>query len=69
MRMKLECLNFKNGKIKIISGKHLGISGPGKPHTGMLYFDILLDIGSDLILPIENGLNYQVCLRNILMMI
>ena len=54
---EIPIVNFKNGKIKIISGKHLGISGPGKPHTGMLYFDILLDIGSDLILPIENGWN------------
>ena len=54
---EIPVVDFVNAKVKIISGELSGVKGPGKPHTGMLYFDISLNAGSDLILPIENGWN------------
>ena len=54
---EIPVVDFVNAKVKIISGELSGVQGPGKPHTGMLYFDISLNAGSDLILPIENGWN------------
>ena len=54
---EIPVVDFVNAKVKIISGELSGVQGPGKPHTGMLYFDISLNVGSDLILPIENGWN------------
>ena len=54
---EIPVVDFMNAKVKIISGELSGVKGPGKPHTGMLYFDISLNAGSDLILPIENGWN------------
>ena len=54
---EIPVVDFVNAKVKIISGELSGVHGPGKPHTGMLYFDISLNVGSDLILPIENGWN------------
>lgn len=54
---EIPVIDFVNAKVKIISGELSGVQGPGKPHTGMLYFDISLNVGSDLILPIENGWN------------
>ena len=61
---EIPIVDIKNGKIKIISGKYSGVSGPGKPYTGMLYFDIFLNAGSDLILPIENGWNSFIYVYN-----
>jgi|TARA_B110000263_G_scaffold44793_1_gene36722 redox-sensitive bicupin YhaK (pirin superfamily) len=54
---KIPQVDFEGGTLKIISGKFSGLTGPGEPHTGMLYFDILLKAKSDLILPIEDGWN------------
>ena len=54
---EIPVVDFVNAKVKIISGELSGVKGPGNPHTGMLYFDISLNVGSDLILPIENGWN------------
>ncbi|MBT7422833.1 MAG: pirin family protein [Candidatus Marinimicrobia bacterium] len=54
---QIPCINFDGGNVKIISGEFSGVTGPGEPHTGMLYFDIHLDAKSELILPIENGWN------------
>lgn len=50
-------VNFEGGRARIISGKFLGISGPGKPHTGMLYYDIVLDLSTHFTMPIDNGWN------------
>ena len=50
-------LDFEGGRARIISGKFLGISGPGKPHTGMLYYDIVLDLSTHFTMPIDNGWN------------
>ena len=52
---QIPCINFDGGNVKIISGEFSGVTGPGEPHTGMLYFDIHLDAKSELILPIKNG--------------
>ena len=50
-------VDFEGGRARIISGKFLGISGPGKPHTGMLYYDIVLDLSTHFTMPIDNGWN------------
>jgi len=50
-------VDFEGGSARIISGKFLGISGPGKPHTGMLYYDIVLDLSTHFTMPIDNGWN------------
>ena len=50
-------VNFEGGRARIISGKFLGIAGPGKPHTGMLYYDIVLDLSTHFTMPIDNGWN------------
>ena len=50
-------VDFEGGRARIISGKFLGISGPGKPHTGMLYYDIVLDLSTHFSMPIDNGWN------------
>ena len=55
--VKIPQVNFNGGSLNIISGQFLGSTGPGEPHTGMLYFDIFLKAKSGLILPIENGWN------------
>ena len=50
-------VDFEGGRARIISGKFLGITGPGKPHTGMLYYDIVLDLSTHFTMPIDNGWN------------
>ena len=50
-------VDFEGGRARIISGKFLGIYGPGKPHTGMLYYDIVLDLSTHFTMPIDNGWN------------
>ena len=54
---KIPIVNVPGGKVKIISGTFSGITGPGISHTGIFYYDILLDNGSEIIIPIENGWN------------
>ena len=54
---KIPIVNVPGGQVKIISGTFSGITGPGVSHTGILYYDILLDTGSEIIIPIENGWN------------
>lgn len=54
---KIPIVNVPGGQVKIISGTFSGITGPGISHTGILYYDILLDTGSEIIIPIENGWN------------
>ena len=50
-------MEFPSGSVKVISGKFNGLEGPGKPHTGMLYYDIFLKPNEDIRIPIENGWN------------
>ena len=54
---KIPIVDFEGGSARIISGKFLGITGPGEPHTGVLYYDIDLDLSAHFIIPIDNGWN------------
>ena len=54
---KIPIVDFEGGSARIISGKFLGITGPGQPHTGVLYYDIDLDLSAHFIMPIDNGWN------------
>ena len=54
---KIPIVNVPGGQVKIISGTFLGITGPGISHTEVLYYDISLDNGSDITVPIEDGWN------------
>ena len=54
---KIPLMEFPSGSVKVISGKFNGLEGPGKPHTGMLYYDIFLKPNEDIRIPIENGWN------------
>ena len=48
---------FNGGSLKVISGKFNGAVGPGKPHTGMLYYDIHLTSNTELEMDIDDGWN------------
>jgi len=50
-------VSFTGGKAKIIAGTFSGITGPGRSHTGMLYFDITLEKEFDISIPVEDGWN------------
>ncbi|MBC8345672.1 MAG: pirin family protein [Candidatus Marinimicrobia bacterium] len=50
-------VNVAGGTVKVISGTFEGITGPGKPHTGMLYYDVRLKNNVELDLPIPDGWN------------
>ena len=54
---KIPIVDFEGGSARIISGKFLGITGPGEPHTGVLYYDIDLDLSARFTMPIDNGWN------------
>ena len=54
---EIPTVSIPGGQIKIIAGTFSGITGPGRSHTGMLYYDISLDTGSDITVPIEDGWN------------
>ena len=54
---EIPTVNIPGGQVKIIAGTFSGITGPGRSHTGVLYYDILLDNGSDITVPIEDSWN------------
>jgi len=54
---KIPIVDFEGGSARIISGEYLGITGPGQPHTGVLYYDIDLDLSARFTMPIDNGWN------------
>ena len=54
---KIPIVSFTGGKAKIIAGTFSGITGPGRSHTGMLYYDITLGKGFDISIPVEDGWN------------
>ena len=54
---KIPIVSFSGGKAKIIAGTFLGITGPGRSHTGMLYFDITLEKEFNISIPVEDGWN------------
>ena len=53
----IPCIEFNGGKATIIAGTFQGVTGPGRPHTGMLYHDIHLDKDSKFELDIARGWN------------
>ena len=54
---KIPIVTIPGGEVKIIAGCFSGTKGPGKSHTGILYFDIKIDKGSKLKIPIDQGWN------------
>ena len=54
---KIPTVQFQGGEAKIISGTFSGVTGPGSSHTGMLYYDISLDAGADINIPINDKWN------------
>ena len=54
---KIPSVKLDNAEVKIICGTFLDVEGPGKPHTGIIYFDIKLKSNSTIEIPIENGWN------------
>ena len=50
-------VEFEGGRVKVISGTFQGTTGPGRPHTGMMYLDIHLDSKQDITVPIANDWN------------
>ena len=54
---KIPLVDFGGGQAKIIAGQFMGVTGPGKPHTGMLYHDIYLDPNVHFEIPVDDGWN------------
>jgi len=50
-------VSLEGVSVKIISGTFNGVVGPGKPHTGMLYFDLHFEENADLEIDIDDGWN------------
>ena len=50
-------VEFEGRRVKVISGAFQGTTGPGRPHTGMMYLDIHLDSKQDITVPIANDWN------------
>ena len=58
---QIPVVEFEGGRVKVISGTFQGTTGPGRPHTGMMYLDIHLDSKQDITVPIANDWNGFVC--------
>ena len=54
---QIPVVEFEGGRVKVISGTFQGTTGPGRPHTGMMYLDIHLDRKQDITVPIANDWN------------
>ena len=54
---QIPIVELEDGKVKVISGTFQDATGPGRPHTGMMYLDVHLNSKQDIRLPIENGWN------------
>ena len=54
---KFQPSNSQEGEAKIIAGTFSGVTSPGSSHTGMLYYDISLDAGADINIPINDKWN------------
>ena len=50
-------VDFPGGSIKLISGEFMGVTGPGRPHTGMFYYDVELQSEKELSIPVVDGWN------------
>ena len=54
---QIPVVELGNGKVKVISGSFQDVTGPGRPHTGMMYLDVHLNDKQDIVLPIEDDWN------------
>jgi len=54
---QIPVVELENGKVKVISGSFQDVTGPGRPHTGMMYLDVHLYDKQDIVLPIEDDWN------------
>ena len=54
---QIPTVQYQGGEAKIIAGTFSGVTGPGSSHTGMLYYDISLDAGADINIPIDDKWN------------
>ena len=54
---QIPVVEFEGGRVKVISGTFQDTTGPGRPHTGMMYLDIHLDSKQDITVPIANDWN------------
>ena len=57
-------INMPGGYIKVICGEVNGIKGPGRAHTGMLYYDISLSKGNNIEVPVDDDWNSFVYIYN-----
>ena len=54
---QIPVVELEDGKVKVISGTFQDATGPGRPHTGMMYLDVHMNSKQDITLPIDNGWN------------
>ena len=54
---KIPEVDIDNGQVRVISGTYNGVTGPGLPHTGMVYFDVKLNKGTNVEFPIDDMWN------------
>ena len=57
-------INIPGGYIKVICGEINGINGPGRAHTGMLYYDISLPPANNIEISIDDDWNSFVYVYN-----
>ena len=54
---KIPEVDIDNGQVRVISGTYNGVTGPGSPHIGMVYFDVKLNKGTNVEFPIDDMWN------------
>ena len=54
---KIPEVDIDNGQVRVISGTYNGVTGPGSPHRGMVYFDVKLNKGTNVEFPIDDMWN------------
>ncbi len=54
---KIPEVDIDNGRVRVISGTYNNVTGPGEPHTGVLYFDVELNQSERIEIPIDDFWN------------
>ena len=57
-------INIPGGYIKVICGEINGMKGPGRAHTGMLYYDISLFPGNNIEISVDDDWNSFIYIYN-----
>ena len=57
-------INIPGGYIKVICGEINGMKGPGRAHTGVLYYDISLSTGNNIEISVDDDWNSFVYVYN-----